>query len=247
MFNVEVEVNGIIDFIRSYYKKHNLKGAVIGISGGKDSAVVAGLFVKALGSENVIGVTLPCNSLLSDKDDAKKISEHYGFKLFNLELTSVFESFKNEFSKEFNFDKLKDSDINLKPRLRMASLYYIAQAISSFKNEIYIVAGTSNYSESYVGYFTKGGDNISDISVLGNFLVSEVIKIGEYINVPKEILYKAPSDGLSSLTDEEKLGVTYNEIENYINGEETINSERIKYLHDLNSHKFYVPTYNKKN
>ncbi len=246
MFNTEKHVNGIIEFIRNYYKKNNLKGVVLGISGGKDSAVVAGLFVKALGKENVIGVTLPCESKPGDKKDAEKVGEHFGFKLVNFELTKIYNLFREEVLKEFTFDRLKESNLNLKPRLRMASLYYIAQAITSFKGEGYLVGGTSNYSESYVGYFTKGGDNICDISIIGNLTVSEVIKIGEFIGVPEEILYKAPSDGLSKQTDEEKLGVTYEEIERHINGEETNNHEKIKTLHLKNKHKFIVPTYQRK-
>ena len=247
MFNVEKEVLGMIDFIKDYFNKYNIKGVVLGISGGKDSAVVAALFAKAIGSENVIGVTLPCHSKDEDKTNAKLISDFYNFKLYDIDLTNVFDLFKEEFNKNINIDTLKDSDINLKPRLRMASVYYLAQALSSFYKQTYIVAGTSNLSESYVGYFTKGGDNVCDISLIGNLTVSEVIKVGEYLNVPKEVLYKAPSDGLSNQTDEEKLGVTYDEIERHINGERTINNERILKLHNSTRHKFSVPTYKKNN
>ncbi len=244
--NAELETKRIIKFIQEYFNQHNLKGVVLGISGGKDSAVVAGLFSLALGSENVFGVTLPCHSKEEDKIDAKLISDYYGFKLYNLDLTRVFDTFKEEFN-HINIETLKDSDINLKPRLRMASVYYLAQALSSFHNERYIVAGTSNLSESYVGYFTKGGDNVSDISVLGNLTVSEVIKIGEYIKVPEKVLYKSPSDGISGMTDEEKIKVTYDEIERHIKGEKTPNHERIMYLHNSTRHKFKVPTYEKSN
>ena len=140
--NAELETKRIIKFIQEYFNQHNLKGVVLGISGGKDSAVVAGLFSLALGSENVFGVTLPCHSKEEDKIDAKLISDYYGFKLYNLDLTRVFDTFKEEFN-HINIETLKDSDINLKPRLRMASVYYLAQALSSFHNERYIVAGTS--------------------------------------------------------------------------------------------------------
>ena len=95
-FNAKKETENIIKFIRDYYHKNNLKGVVLGISGGKDSAVVAALFSKAIGPENVLGVTLPCHSETTDKTDAQKVAEKYGFELINLDLTNVFDSFQNE-------------------------------------------------------------------------------------------------------------------------------------------------------
>lgn len=252
MFNSEKITKRIIKFIQNYFKKNQLKGVVLGISGGKDSAVVAGLFCKALGNENVIGVTLPCYSKAEDGEGAKIISEHFGFRLFNLDLTSVFDTFVDEFNKNFkplSFEesKLKDSNINLKPRLRMASVYYIAQAFSHLEGSGYIVAGTSNKCELYVGYFTKGGDNVHDISVLADLTVEEVIKVGQYIGVPKAILYKAPSDGLSDFTDEDKLGVKYVDIAKVMN-KEVVEPEifnKIEALHKRNQHKFKLPQFKK--
>lgn len=247
MFNEKQETEKIVSFIKEYYKKNNLKGAIIGISGGKDSAVVAGLFTKALGKENVIGVTMPCHSKQNDKTDAKKISNHFGFELINFDLTSIFDEFKKESQNLGNFteEETKNSDINLKPRLRMATLYYLAALYSKLRNKPYLVAGTSNKSELYVGYFTKGGDSVHDIATIADYTVSEVIKIGEYINVPKDVLYKTPSDGLSNQSDEEKLGVTYDEIEKYLENEENVSEEKrkkIRTLHHRNTHKFYIPT-----
>ena len=131
-FNAEKEVNNIINFIRDYYKENNLGGAVLGISGGKDSAVVAALMTRALGPENVIGVTLPCHSKEEDKSDAKLISEDLGFQLLDVDLTTVFDTFKDEVTKLGNFseEEVKNSDINLKPRLRMATVYYLAALYS---------------------------------------------------------------------------------------------------------------------
>lgn len=247
MFDAKKETNKIIDFIRNYYKENNLGGVVIGISGGKDSAVVAALFCKAIGPENVIGFTLPCHSNEDDKIKAKIISDYYKFELKNFDLTNVYDTFKNELKNLGNFKNTLNSDINIKPRLRMSTLYYMAALYTNIKNKTYIVAGTSNKCELYVGYFTKGGDSVHDISVLADLTVDEVISIGEELNVPKEVLYKAPSDGLSNLTDEEKLGVSYKDIASYINGniiaEETKN--KIKTLHNNSKHKFYIPTYRK--
>ena len=97
-FNVEFEVNNIINFIRDYYKNNNLGGVILGISGGKDSGVVAALFTRALGKENVIGVTLPCHTIASAKNDAKLVSDYYGFPLINFDITNTFDTFKNETS-----------------------------------------------------------------------------------------------------------------------------------------------------
>lgn len=248
-FNAEIEVNNIINFIKDYFEKNHLKGIVLGISGGKDSAVVAGLFSKALGSENVLGVTLPCHSLDGDMTDAKVVADKYGFELINIDLSPVYDCFINEINKlgSFSEEELKNSNINIKPRFRMSSLYYLAALYSELKGGTYIVAGTSNMCELYVGYFTKGGDSTYDIGVLNNYTVDEVIKIGEYLEVPNNVLYKTPSDGLSGQTDEDKLGIKYKDIESYINkeivDEETKN--KIEKLHKNSLHKFNIPIYNR--
>ncbi len=249
MFDALKEKNKIVEFIRNYFKEHNLGGVVIGISGGKDSGVVAGLFTEALGKENVLGVTLPCHSKEEDKSDAKLVSDYYGFDLINIDITNTYDSFKEQINNlgTFTEEELKNSDINIKPRLRMTSLYYLAALYSSLKHKTYIVAGTGNKCEIYVGYFTKGGDGVSDINVLADLTVSEVIKIGEVLNVPKEVLYKTPSDGLSGMSDEEKLGVTYSDIEKVINNEQLDENikEKIERLHKNSLHKFNIPTYKK--
>lgn len=250
-FDAKFEVNNIIDFIRKYYKDNNLGGVILGISGGKDSAVVAGLFVKALGAENVIGVTMPCHSREEDKLDAKLVSDYYGFELINFDLTSVYDTFKNELNNlgEFSLEDTKNSDINLKPRLRMSTLYYLAALYSSLRGKTYLVAGTSNKCELFVGYFTKGGDSVHDIAVIADYTVEEVIKIGEYINVPFKTLYKTPDDGLSNQSDEDKLGVKYSEIAAYSKDENSVSEEarqKIKKLHDGSRHKFNIPTYRRK-
>lgn len=249
-FDAKKETEKIIEFIRDYYKKNNLKGAILGISGGKDSAVVAGLMTMALGAENVIGVTMPCHSKVEDKSDAKLISDYYGFKLINFDLTNVFDGFKAELKNlgDFDLETLKNSDINLKPRLRMATVYYLAAMYSAIYGGTYLACGTSNKCELYVGYFTKGGDSVSDIAPIADLTVEEVIAIGEYIKVPDKVLHKAPSDGLSGMSDEEKLGVTYKDIAKYMEDENSVDKEtgeKIKKLYLNSRHKFNVPTYRK--
>lgn len=250
-FNAEKETNKVIEFIRDYYRKNNLGGAIIGISGGKDSGVVAALFVAALGKENVIGVTIPCHTIKEAATDAKLVSDYYGFELINFDISNTFDAFKNELKNlgDFNDEQVKNSDINLKPRLRMATLYYLAALYSSLRGKTYLVAGTSNKCELYVGYFTKGGDSVHDISPIADFTVEEVIKIGEYLKVPAKVLYKKPNDDLSNQTDEDKLGVKYNEIASYMNDSDSVSEEiaqKIKKLHENNLHKFNIPTYRRK-
>lgn len=247
-FNAKLEVKNIVDFIKKYYKDNNLGGAILGISGGKDSGVVAGLLVKALGKENVIGVTLPCHSKEEDRIDAKLVSDYYGIELINFDITSTFDAFKDELKNlgTFTNEEVKNSDINLKPRLRMSTLYYLAALYSALKGKTYLVAGTSNKCELYVGYFTKGGDSVHDISLIADYTVEEVIKIGEYLKVPNKVLYKTPNDGLSNLTDEDKLGVKYKDIATYMEDATLLDKdtrEKIEKLHKNNLHKFNIPTY----
>jgi NAD+ synthase len=236
-FDVKKETNKIINFIKSYFKDNKLDGIVMGISGGKDSTIVSALFTKALGKENVIGITIPCNSLKEDELDAARVADYIGFKLYHFDLSNVYNSYFNELNTVFDFDlnDTMDSSINLKPRLRMACLYYVAQAFSKKHNKRYIVAGTSNKCEIYVGYFTKFGDGASDINIFGDLTVSEVLAIGDYLGLPKDLVHKIPSDGLSGQSDEERLGVTYKQIEKTISGE--IRNKKIEKMHLSSLHK----------
>lgn len=247
-FDAEKETKNVIEFIRDYFEKNKLGGVILGISGGKDSGVVAGLFTEAIGKDKVIGVTMPCHSKDEDREDAKLISDFYGFKLINIDLTDNFDTYKEQINLlgDFTEEELKNSDINLKPRLRMATLYYLAALYTALNKKTYIVSGTSNKCELYVGYFTKGGDSVHDIAPIADFTVEEVIKIGEVLKVPEKVLYKKPSDGLSNQTDEDKLGVTYRDIATYMENPEKVEEktkQKIKKLHDNNLHKFNIPTY----
>ena len=222
-FDVIRETEEVVNFVRKYFKNNSAKGAIVGLSGGKDSSVALALTVQALGKENVIGITMPCYSLDIDREYANIVANHFGVKVFNINLKDTFDVFREEILKlnlSSSEQDFENCDINIKPRLRMATLYYFASLYSSIKHEKYLVTGTSNKSELYVGYFTKGGDNVCAFEVLSNFTVSEVIQIGEYLKVPKKVLYRVPSDGLSGKTDEEKLGIKYDDIEKYIYGKE---------------------------
>ena len=248
MFDAVKTTNEIIEFIRDYYEKNHLKGAVLGISGGKDSGVVAGLMSKAIGPENVVGLTLPCHSKAADASDAKLVAEKFGFELINIDLTATFDTFRKEIDAlgTYTDEELKNSDINIKPRLRMSTVYYMAALLSATRGGTYIVPGTSNACELYVGYFTKGGDSVYDIAPIYGLTVEEVIKVGEVIGVPEKVLYRAPDDGLSGQTDEEKLGVKYADIAAIIRGDREVlaeEKEKIERLHRSSAHKFNIPKF----
>ena len=247
MFDAKKETERIIEFIRDYYETNHLKGAVLGISGGKDSAVVAALMCAAIGKDNVVGLTLPCHSKEADAADAKLVADKFGFELLNIDLTSTYDSFKDEINKlgDFSEEETKNSDINIKPRLRMATVYYMAALLSAQRGGTYIVPGTSNACELYVGYFTKGGDSVYDMAPIYDLTVDEVIKVGEVLEVPEKVLYRTPDDGISGLSDEDKLGVKYADIGKLIRGEEIdeAEKEKIEKLHKGAAHKFKIPHY----
>lgn len=228
-------MNEAIKWIKDYVENSNAKGVVIGISGGKDSAVVTAMCVKAFGKEKVIGVSMPCNSIQSDFDDAKLVAETYDIKFVENNLTESYRIFEDELNstvKKLNRDEIsEDAKVNIKPRLRMTTLYAIAQTLG------YLVIGTGNLCEAMVGYTTKWGDNASDFNPIGNFTVAEVLKIGELLGVPDRIINKAPSDGLGGKTDEEKLGVKYSQIEEMIEKGDTEESAKEIIIKKYNSSK----------
>ena len=211
--DIENEVKKITKWIRDYIKSVNADGVVIGNSGGKDSATVIALASTALGKDKVLTIAMPCNSIQSDFEDAKLVADKFKVPLIEVNLNKIYEEFEKELNGKVSPKaewREKESKINTKPRLRMTTLYYLAQNLN------YLVMGTGNKCESIVGYTTKWGDNACDLNPIGDFTVEEVLQIGRYLGVPDKIINKAPSDGLGKLTDEEKLGVTYNQITEYI-------------------------------
>ncbi len=207
---LEIEIDGVVDWIKEYVNNANVNGVVIGDSGGKDSAVCIALATKALGKERVTAVSMPCHSIESDYDDAKLVADTFGVNFVKVDLTMAYD----EMEREIN-DKLgancgillsNEAKINIKPRLRMTTLYGIAQSKGC------LVMGTGNMCEIAVGYTTKWGDSASDFNPLANFTVDEVLEIGRILGVPDKIVNKAPNDGLGGLTDEEKMGIKYSQI-----------------------------------
>lgn len=238
------EINLIIDWIRDYVKSSGAKGVVIGNSGGKDSAVVIALCVKALGKENVLTVAMPCSSIPQDLEDAKLVADTFDVQMLTVDLSSVYENLCLEIENAIINDILTEASINIRPRLRMIALYTIAQQNS------YLVVGTGNKCEQYIGYTTKWGDNASDFNPIAEFTVSEVLEIGKILGVPSRVINKTPNDGLGLGNDEEKIGVTYKEIEEYITTGKTKNPtsmEKIEKMHRQSAHKREkIPVYHRK-
>ena len=241
---LRLELNNAILWIRDYVQSTNAKGVVLGLSGGKDSAVVLAMAVKAIGKEKVVTVSMPCHSISADYDDAKLVADKFGVKFITTDLTKSYDEFEhsiNSVISEVGSKELSsEAKVNAKPRLRMTTLYAIAQSLG------YLVIGTGNLCEAMVGYTTKFGDSASDFNPIANFTVSEVLRIGAFLGVPDKILQRAPSDGLGGQTDEEKMGIKYSQIEEMIETGNTEESakENILSRYNASRHKrTLVPTY----
>lgn len=237
------EINLIIDWIRNYFKSSGAKGVVVGNSGGKDSAVVIALCVKALGKKNVLTVAMPCSSIPQDLEDAKLVANTFDVPMLNVDLSSVYENLCLEIESQIADNIAPYVSINIRPRLRMTTLYTIAQ------QKDFLVAGTGNKCEQFIGYTTKWGDNASDFNPIAEFTVSEVLEIGKILGVPSTIINKAPNDGLGLGSDEEKIGVTYKEIEEYIltgKASNKFSTEKIEIMHKQSEHKRgLIPVYHR--
>lgn len=229
------EVNNVIQWIKDYFNKNPFfKGVVIGMSGGKDSLVTASLCINALGANRVFGVILP-NGKMIDKNDAQRTCEFLGIKYKEIDISKTYNSIIENVEpiiKESGAGLSTVTTFNTPPRIRMTYLYAIAGSLG------YLVANTSNLSEAMVGYTTKWGDNVGDFAPLANFTKNEVCEIGLLLGLPRDLVLKAPSDGLSGKTDEDNMGITYGELEEYIrDGVVGANFEKIKKLHQNSKHK----------
>lgn len=204
----------IVEWIRDWFEV-NGKGcnAVIGISGGKDSSVTAALCAKALGPERVIGVMMP-NGAQPDINYSEMLIEHLGIRPFTVNIKEAFGALSDEVSSALKAggagELSRQTVINMAPRLRMTALYAVSQSMNGR------VANTCNLSEDWVGYSTRWGDSVGDFSPLSQLTVHEVIEIGRALGLPDHIVDKAPSDGLTGLTDEDNLGFTYETLDRYI-------------------------------
>ncbi len=198
------------NWIESKVTSAKAKGAVIGLSGGIDSAVVAVLCKKVF-SLNTLTLIMPCHSLNKDIEDAVMVANKFDITYKIIDLSRIYDSFVSLLDHEEDGVNSKLAKANLKPRMRMITLYYFANQLN------YLVVGTGNKSEITMGYFTKYGDGGVDILPLGNLLKSEVVELAKYLKIPLEIIQKPPSGGLwEGQTDEGEMGVSYQEIDEYL-------------------------------
>lgn len=206
VFDAEKTKNECVAWIRDFFEKNGKDcNAVIGISGGKDSSIVAALCVEALGKERVIGVLMP-NGEQSDIDMALLLVKHLGIKYFIVNIKDAIDGIINSIP----FKVSEQTMINLPPRIRMSALYAISQSNNGR------VANTCNLSEDWVGYSTRYGDSVGDFSPCSKLTVTEVKQIGRLLGLPSVLVDKVPIDGLSGKSDEDNLGFTYAELDRYI-------------------------------
>jgi NAD+ synthase len=202
------KLDRIINWMTEFKEKNNVKGVVLGLSGGKDSTVVAMLAKKVFG-ENVVAVSMP-NGAQSDIGDVRVI-------ISTLKLDSPLVNIQKTFDQLVYATPVPISDkakTNIAPRIRMTVLYSIAQSFG------YLVIGTGNKSEAMIGWTTKFGDSACDFNPIGNLTCREVIEIGKELaaefGLDESFIVKKPADGLTSKTDEDNFGFTYDELDDYL-------------------------------
>lgn len=208
MFNAVDAKNKTVKWIRDFFEKNGKDcNAIVGISGGKDSSIVAALCVEALGKDRVIGVLMPCGEQ-SDIDCAKLLVNHLGIKSYTINIKDAVNGILGNMPD--GFETSIQTKTNIQPRVRMTTLYAVGQSNNGR------VANTCNMSEDWVGYSTRYGDAAGDFSPISDFTVTELKQIGRVLNLPNELVNKTPIDGLCGKTDEENLGFTYEVLDRYI-------------------------------
>lgn len=229
-FDANKAVEATVKWIRDWFETNGPTcNAIIGISGGKDSSIVAALLCEALGKDRVIGVLMP-NGEQSDIDMSKLLVSHLDIKHYIININAGFEGLKGELENKMG-ELNRDVVINLPARLRMSTLYAVCQ------NNNGRVANTCNLSEDWVGYSTRYGDAAGDFSPCSSFTTAEMRAMGRVLGLPEVLIEKTPTDGLSGLSDEDKLGFTYAVLDHYIRTGEIEDQEvkaKIDRMHRLN-------------
>ncbi|QUH22230.1 NAD(+) synthase (plasmid) [Alkaliphilus sp. B6464] len=234
--NWDKEIEKIVSWIKEVINTAGAKGIILGLSGGLDSAVVAALSKKA--TDNVLGLIMPCSNGLKDELDACKVSESFNIDTRVVDLKLSWEKTLETIKQSTEVELSSMAISNIKPRLRMTTLYTIGQSLG------YLVAGTSNKSEITMGYFTKWGDGASDFNPLANYTKTEIFEMARYLDIPEDIINKPPSANLwEGQTDEDEMGITYKELDEYLmngTGTEKI-IQKIESTYNKTSHKRYMP------
>ncbi len=233
------QIDKIVKWLRTKVDEAKAKGLVVGISGGIDSAVVAALVKRAFPNQ-AIGVILPCYSNPKDKEDALSVIEAVGIKSMEINLTDAHKVIFNQVKEALDQEEFsaRFADANLRARLRMSTLYTVANGLN------YLVVGTDNAAEVFTGYFTKYGDGGVDILPLSQFTKGEVRTLATALGIPDNIITKAPSAGLwEGQTDEVEMGITYDTIDRYLIGQEIPKDARQKLeaIHKKTQHKRELP------
>jgi len=230
VFDAEKAVKATVKWIRDWFDVNGPGcNAIVGVSGGKDSSIAAALCAEALGKDRVIGVLMP-NGEQADIDMARLLVNHLGIENYTINIKGAFDSVISEM-KAAGLEPSKDTIINLPPRLRMSTLYAVCQSRNGR------VVNTCNLSEDWVGYSTRYGDSVGDFSPMSCFTTAEIRAMGRVLGLPEALIEKVPSDGLSGMSDEDKLGFTYAVLDRYIRtGEidDPATKERIDSLHKKN-------------
>lgn len=234
----------LIRWIKSSMEASGGKKALIGISGGKDSSVVAALSVRALGRENVFGLLMP-DGVQADIEYAEDLCKLLGIKCQTVNIEPMTRAFLQEIDK-LRGDIVDETSIqtklNLAPRVRMTLLYGISQSMEDAR-----VINASNLSEDWIGYATLYGDTAGAFSPLGMLTSDEVVQIGEYLGLPEKFVLKDPSDGLTGKTDEDVFGFSYEVLNRYIRLGEISDMDiknKIDRMHKYSRHKFLpIPMY----
>lgn len=241
-FDAKKTKDEIVTWIRNYFRENGSDcNAVIGMSGGKDSTIVAALCCEALGKDRVFGVIMP-NNAMKDSDIAVEICEYLDIDYMDINIGEAYDSLTNELAA--NDIKLSsNAATNLPARLRMSTLFMVAQSVNGR------VANTCNFSEDYIGWATLFGDGAGQFSPLGKLTVTEVKQIGYELGLPKKFIEKTPADGLTDKSDEDNFGFTYQFLDRYIRtgdfGNDTATAARIDKMHDVNTFKLLpMPMYN---
>lgn len=237
-FNAVEVKDKCVEWIRDFFDKNGKDcNAVVGISGGKDSSVVAALCVEALGKDRVIGVLMP-NHIQDDIQFSHILCEHLGIKNYTVDVGLAIDDLLNNIHYRVTDTEISNqTKINLPARIRMATLYAISQSMNGR------VANTCNLSEDWVGYATRYGDAAGDFSPLSQLTVTEVKEIGRVLGLPTELVDKTPSDGLCGKTDEDNLGFTYDVLDRYIRTGEIDDAnikEKIDVMHEKNLFKLQL-------
>lgn len=227
----------MIEKMKKACEKYGINKAVVGISGGKDSTVAAKLLVEALGRENVVGVLMP-NGLQRDINDSLEVVGLLGIRFITVNIGRAWTQLYNEINEtmdSLNAGVTEAAEVNIAPRLRMTTLYTIAQSLGGYR-----VIGTTNKSEDYIGWFTKWGDGGADFEPLIEYTASEVVEIGLELGLPEHLVKKTPADGLTEHSDEDRFGFTYKQLDDYIlkgiSGDVVID-KKIEKMHNYSEHK----------